>query len=154
MKNKHKFSLLFIIVTFLTLFLTGCSNNSSSTAKKSSNNQITVNYTLKQGKKTVSDKSVKIPKKKAKVITGLKKAWKVQETKGFITSIDGKKQNPKKKIYWTYTINGKWATKGADKQADLIVVSFYDFMSTHDYFYEFFDFIKPCPYRSSQASQK
>lgn len=38
--------------------------------------------------------------------------------------------------------------------ADLIVVSFYDFMSTHDYFYEFFDFIKPCPYRSSQASQK
>ena len=37
---------------------------------------------------------------------------------------------------------------------DLIVVSFYDFMSTHDYFYEFFDFIKPCPYRSSQASQK
>ena len=92
MKNKHKFSLLFTIVAFLTLFLTGCSNNSSSTAKKSSNNQITVNYTLKQGKKTVSDKSVKIPKKKAKVITGLKKAWKVQETKGFITSIDGKKQ--------------------------------------------------------------
>ena len=38
--------------------------------------------------------------------------------------------------------------------ADLIVVSFYDFMSTHDYFYEFFDFIKPCPYRSLQASQK
>ena len=84
MKNKHKFSLLFTIVAFLTLFLTGCSNNSSSTAKKSSNNQITVNYTLKQGKKTVSDKSVKIPKKK---------------------------------IYWTYTINGKWTTKGADKQA-------------------------------------
>ena len=37
---------------------------------------------------------------------------------------------------------------------DLIVVSFYDFISTHDYFYEFFDFIKPCPYRSLQASQK
>lgn len=98
MKNKHKFSLLFTIVAFLTLFLTGCSNNSSSTAKKSSNNQITVNYTLKQGKKTVSDKSVKIPKKKAKVITGLKKAWKVQETKGFITSIDGKKQNLRKRF--------------------------------------------------------
>lgn len=46
--------------------------------------------------------------KKAKVMTGLKKAWKVQENKGFITAIDGN---------WTYTINGKWATKGADKQA-------------------------------------
>lgn len=39
------------------------------------------------------------------------KGWKVKQTKGFITSIDGKSQNPKKKIYWTYTINGKWAKK-------------------------------------------
>ena len=45
-------------------------------------------------------------------------------------------------------------TSSNDDASDLIVVSFYDFMSTHDYFYEFFDFIKPCPYRSSQASQK
>ena len=67
------------------------------------------------GKKTVDSKTVKVPKK-SKVITGLKKAWKVQETKGFITAIDGKKQNPKKKIYWTYTINGKWATKGVNQQ--------------------------------------
>ncbi|AEG41126.1 DUF4430 domain-containing protein [Lactobacillus kefiranofaciens] len=36
--------------------------------------------------------------KKAKVMPGLKKAWKVQENKGFITAIDGN---------WTYTINGK-----------------------------------------------
>ena len=111
MKNKHKFNLLFSIVAFLALFLTGSSNSNSSATKNTAKNQITVNYTLKQGKKTVDTKSVKIPKKKAKVITGLKKAWKVQETKGFITSIDGKKQNPKKKIYWTYTINGKWAIK-------------------------------------------
>lgn len=117
MKNKHKFNLLFSIVAFLALFLTGSSNSNSSATKNTAKNQITVNYTLKQGKKTVDTKSVKIPKKKAKVITGLKKAWKVQETKGFITSIDGKKQNPKKKIYWTYTINGKWANKGADQQA-------------------------------------
>ena len=101
MKNKHKFNLLFSIVAFLALFLTGSSNSNSSATKNTAKNQITVNYTLKQGKKTVDTKSVKIPKKKAKVITGLKKAWKVQETKGFITSIDGKKQNPKKKIYWT-----------------------------------------------------
>ena len=44
------------------------------------------------------------------------KGWKVKQTKGFITSIDGKSQNPKKKIYWTYTINGKWAKKGAAEQ--------------------------------------
>ncbi|MGN1283978.1 MAG: DUF4430 domain-containing protein, partial [Candidatus Limosilactobacillus intestinavium] len=91
--------------------------NSSSSSNSAAKNQITVNYTLKEGKKTIDTKSIKIPKKKAKVITGLKKAWKVQETKGFVTSIDGKKQNPKKKIYWTYTINGKWASKGVDQQA-------------------------------------
>lgn len=117
MKNNHKFSLFFIIVAFLTLVLTGCSNNNSSNAKSTTKNQISVSYTLKEGKKTVDTKTVKIPKKKAKVITGLKKAWKVQETKGFITAIDGKKQSPKKKIYWTYTLNGKWASKGVDLQS-------------------------------------
>ncbi|EEJ71819.1 DUF4430 domain-containing protein [Lactobacillus ultunensis] len=117
MKNNRRFSLFFTIVAFLTLVLTGCSSNNSSNAKNTTKNQISVNYTLKEGKKTVDTKTVKIPKKKAKVITGLKKAWKVQETKGFVTAIDGKKQNPKKKIYWTYTINGKWASKGVDLQS-------------------------------------
>lgn len=117
MKNNRRFSLFFTIVAFLTLVLTGCSSNNSSNAKNTAKNQISVNYTLKEGKKTVDTKTVKIPKKKAKVITGLKKAWKVQETKGFVTAIDGKKQNPKKKIYWTYTINGKWASKGVDLQS-------------------------------------
>lgn len=117
MKNNRRFSLFLTIVAFLTLVLTGCSSNNSSNAKNTAKNQISVNYTLKEGKKTVDTKTVKIPKKKAKVITGLKKAWKVQETKGFVTAIDGKKQNPKKKIYWTYTINGKWASKGVDLQS-------------------------------------
>lgn len=117
MKNNHRFSLFFTIVAFLTLVLTGCSSNNSSNAKNTAKNQISVSYTLKEGKKTVDSKTVKIPKKKAKVITGLKKAWKVQETKGFVTAIDGKKQNPKKKIYWTYTLNGKWASKGVDLQS-------------------------------------
>lgn len=114
MKKQNRFSLIFAIIAFFTLALTGCSNNNSA-PKKANSNQISVNYTLKEGKKTVDSKTVKVPKK-SKVITGLKKAWKVQETKGFITAIDGKKQNPKKKIYWTYTINGKWATKGVTQQ--------------------------------------
>ncbi|MBW8009451.1 DUF4430 domain-containing protein [Lactobacillus helveticus] len=114
MKKQNRFSLIFAIIAFFTLALTGCSNNNAA-PKKANSNQISVNYTLKEGKKTVDSKTVKVPKK-SKVITGLKKAWKVQETKGFITAIDGKKQNPKKKIYWTYTINEKWATKGVTQQ--------------------------------------
>lgn len=114
MKSKRKLNLFFAIITFFTLALTACSNNNSAT-KKSATNQISVNYTLKENKKTIGTKTVKVPKK-VKVITGLKKAWHVKETKGLITAIDDKAQNPKKKIYWTYTINNKFASKGANEQ--------------------------------------
>lgn len=114
MKKQNRFSLIFAIIAFFTLALTGVSNVNAAPKKVNSNQisvkkQISVNYTLKVGKKTVDSKTVKVPKK-SKVITGLKKAWKVQETKGFVTAIDGKKQNPKN------TINGKWATKGVNQQ--------------------------------------
>ncbi|RVU71528.1 MULTISPECIES: DUF4430 domain-containing protein [Lactobacillus] len=109
---KTKLTAVIATATIFTFALSGCSNQSK--AAKSSN-RITVTYTLRQGKKNFSTKKIKL-KKHAKVMTGLKKGWKVEENKGFITGIAGKKQNPKKKIYWTYTINGKWANKGAADQ--------------------------------------
>ena len=103
------------ILTTTAIFsftLTGCASHSATSNKQTTaNRQITVSYTLKEGKKTLDFKKIKLPKKNPKVMNGLQKGWKVKQTKGFITSIDGKSQNPKKKIYWTYTINGKWAKK-------------------------------------------
>lgn len=100
-----------LLVMFLALFiLTGYTNN---TQKNS--NTIKVTYTLKQGKKVVATKKTTL-KKNDKVITGLKKNWKVKEVKGFITSIDGMKENQKKGIYWTYTINGEKVNKLANQQ--------------------------------------
>ena len=100
-----------LLVMFLTFFiLTGYTNN---TQKNS--NTIKVTYTLKQGKKVVATKKTTL-KKNDKVITGLKKNWKVKEVKGFITSIDGMKENQKKGIYWTYTINGEKVNKLANQQ--------------------------------------
>lgn len=101
-----------ILVMFLAFFmLTGYTDKD----RKGSNNTIKVTYTLKQGKKTVATKNT-ILKKNDKVITGLKKNWKVEEAKGFITSIDGRKENQKKSIYWTYTVNGKKVNKLANQQ--------------------------------------
>ena len=101
-----------MLVIFLAFFmLTGYTNKD----QKSSNNTIKVTYTLKQGKKTVATKKTTL-KKNAKVITGLKKNWKVEESKGVITSIDGRKENQKKNIYWTYTVNGKKVNKLANEQ--------------------------------------
>ncbi|MBC8743526.1 DUF4430 domain-containing protein [Lactobacillus sp. Marseille-P7033] len=100
-----------LLVMFLAFFiLTGYTNN---TQKNS--NTIKVTYTLKQGKKVVATKKTTL-KKNDKVVTGLKKNWKVKEVKGFITSIDGMKENQKKGIYWTYTINGKKVNKLANQQ--------------------------------------
>lgn len=100
-----------LLVMFLAFFiLTGYTNN---TQKNS--NTIKVTYTLKQGKKVVATKKTTL-KKNDKVVTGLKKNWKVKEVKGFITSIDGMKENQKKGIYWTYTVNGKKVNKLANQQ--------------------------------------
>ena len=100
-----------LLVMFLAFFiLTGYTNN---TQKNS--NTIKVTYTLKQGKKVVATKKTTL-KKNDKVITGLKKNWKVKEVKGFITSIDGMKENQKKGIYWTYTIDGEKVNKLANQQ--------------------------------------
>ena len=100
-----------LLVMFLAFFiLTGYTNN---TQKNS--NTIKVTYTLKQGKKVVATKKTTL-KKNDKVITGLKKNWKVKEVKGFITSIDGMKENQKKGIYWTFTINGEKVNKLANQQ--------------------------------------
>ncbi|WP_433596956.1 DUF4430 domain-containing protein [Limosilactobacillus reuteri] len=101
-----------ILAMFLAFFmLTGYTNKD----QKGSNNTIKVTYTLKQGKKTVATKNTTL-KKNDKVITGLKKNWKVEEAKGFITSINGRKENQKKSIYWTYTVNGKKVNKLANQQ--------------------------------------
>lgn len=101
-----------ILAMFLAFFmLTGYTNKD----QKGSNNTIKVTYTLKQGKKTVATRKTTL-KKNDKVITGLKKNWKVEEAKGFITSIDGRKENQKKSIYWTYTVNGKKVNKLANQQ--------------------------------------
>lgn len=80
MKSKRKLNLFFAIITFFTLALTACSNNNSAT-KKSATNQISVNYTLKENKKTIGTKTVKVPKK-VKVITGLKKLGMLKKLKG------------------------------------------------------------------------
>lgn len=117
MKTINKrITTIFGVAAVFTFTLTGCSNNASNKTSKKTD-QISVTYTLQEGKKDLATKKVKLPKKNAKVMTGLQKAWKVKQTKGFITSIDGKSQNPKKKIYWTYTVNGKWANKGANQYA-------------------------------------
>lgn len=93
------------------------------TAKKAKAKKISVTYTLKdttkaKKKQTLARKTFKV-KKGTTVFTVLKKAWKVNYTKSsngvFITKIKGL-GNEKKKLYWTYTVDGKMPMVAADTQ--------------------------------------
>lgn len=93
------------------------------TRKKAKTKQIRVTYTLKdttkaKNKRALAKKTFKV-KKGTSVFTVLKKAWKVNYTKSsygvFITKIHGL-GNQKKKLYWTYTVDGKMPMVAADKQ--------------------------------------
>ncbi|WP_294757946.1 DUF4430 domain-containing protein [uncultured Lactobacillus sp.] len=110
--KKSKLPVIASVTAIFAFSLSDCQNNQ--TKPKSKTNNISVSYVL-AAKNDTEKKTVKVPQKST-VMTGLKKAWKVDSNKGFITAIDGKKQNAKKQIYWTYTINGKYATKGANQQ--------------------------------------
>lgn len=80
-----------------------------------STKNIKVTYVLKKNKKKIAKKTLTL-KKNTTVSKGLKKAWKVTDKDGFITKIDGHKQNTKKKIYWTFTVNKKQVNVSADKK--------------------------------------
>lgn len=85
------------------------------TAQASATKNIKVTYTLKKNKKQIAKKTITL-KKNSTVTQGLKKGWKVNDKGGFISEIDGHKQNNKKKIYWTYTVNKKQVNVSADKK--------------------------------------
>lgn len=87
----------------------------ATTVQAKASENIKATYTLKKNKKKIAKKTITL-KKNATVTDGLKKGWKVNDKGGFITAIDGHKQNSKKKIYWTFTVNGKQVNVSADKK--------------------------------------
>jgi len=87
----------------------------ATTVQASATKNIKVTYTLKKNKKQIAKKTITL-KKNSTVTQGLKKGWKVTDKGGFISKIDGHKQNNKKKIYWTYTVNKKQVNVSADKK--------------------------------------
>ncbi|MFC4651505.1 DUF4430 domain-containing protein [Lactococcus nasutitermitis] len=100
-------------VALALLGLAAC-QKSGTTSKPSTSTtvRLTVQYS---NKKSTTFENVKI-KKNETVMTLLKSKEKVEATNGFITKIGKTEQNPVKKQYWMYKINGKLATKGASQE--------------------------------------
>ncbi|MFD1418685.1 DUF4430 domain-containing protein [Companilactobacillus keshanensis] len=108
---KKRITVLFMALLMLVSVIAPA----TATTADAKTNNIKVTYVLKKNKKQIAKKTVTL-KKNATVMDGTKKAWKVTQKGGFISAIDGKKQNNKKKIYWTFTVNGKQVNVSADKK--------------------------------------
>lgn len=119
--KKKILAVVVALAAFVGLFASQSVQKQSIQAAKTK--QISVTYTLKdttkaKNKQTLAKKTFKV-KKGTTVFTVLKKAWKVNYTKSsnsvFITKIKGL-GNEKKKLYWTYTVDGKMPMVAVDKQ--------------------------------------
>lgn len=105
-----------MVVAFgLTMNLTACGNqDKAKQAKTSATSKDTATITLdfENDKKIDETKKVIISKNQT-LLDALKENFKADEKGGFITAIDGKKQDEAAKKYWLFDVNGKMADKGA-----------------------------------------
>ena len=90
----------------LIVTLVGCGAKDSQKTTESSESSAKVSIVLKEENKEFDSKEVSV-KEDAVLYDVLKDNYNIEDTKGFITSIENK--------YWLYTINGKQAEKGVQE---------------------------------------
>lgn len=84
----------------------------STTATSEKAETVKVAVALQEDGKDFDSKDVEV-EKDTTIYDLMVKNFDAKDEGGFITSIDGKEQDKDKNIYWTYTVNGEAATKGA-----------------------------------------
>lgn len=105
-------SMLALLATLSLVACTPKANTSTSSAAQSSQEarktlELTVLTEAGLTSKTVAFKEGQ------SVMDLLKENFEVKEDNGLVTAIDGLEQQPAKKIYWMYEVNGSLADKGA-----------------------------------------
>ena len=114
---KKIFSLLTLA---FALLLVGCGSSQTNTDKGSSSadssvkKELKISISIAPDGQEKSEKTVAVEEGKT-AMDALKKAYKVEEKEGFITSIDGHAQDEAKGLYWMFRVNGEMAPGGADQ---------------------------------------
>ncbi|PEX93254.1 DUF4430 domain-containing protein [Bacillus cereus] len=101
----------------MIISIAGCSNKNLSvnaSKKKDVVSKVTIEVTQNDGDSKVEKKTIEI-KEKETLFEVMKKNFKIEDNKGFITSINGIKQDTKANKYWFFNVNGTSGVKGADK---------------------------------------
>ncbi|PFJ16596.1 hypothetical protein COD67_17910 [Bacillus cereus] len=115
---KVKKIMLGVFLTIVMLIsIVGCSNKDQSvnaSKKKGAVSKVTIEVTQNDGDSKVEKKTIEI-KEKETLFDVMKKNFKIEDNKGFITSINGIKQDTKANKYWFFNVNGKAALKGANE---------------------------------------
>lgn len=105
---------LFVVIIGVGV-LSGCSSN----VEKAADSQLSSSVQQQEATIVLQEDGKDFANQKVTFETGgnllevLQKTFKVEEEKGFITEIEGRKQNQEKQKYWLFTIDGESATKGA-----------------------------------------
>lgn len=102
-----------LTLSTFSLFLLACSADQTKTEHKETKSQNQVQLVVKEDTNTIDEK-VSFNKGDT-VMDVLKANYTVKEKDGFITEIDGHKQNPKEQKYWLFKVNGKMAAKAANQ---------------------------------------
>lgn len=105
------------LAILMLISIVGCSNKESSdnaSNKKDAVSKVTIEVTQNNGESKVEKKTVEI-KEKETLLDVMKKNFKIEDNKGFITSINGVKQDTKENKYWLFDVNGTPAVKGANE---------------------------------------
>lgn len=102
-----------IVLMSSLLLLAACDKGESSKAVDSDDIKVTVS--VKSEGEKAEEKQVVVDKDDS-VMDALEEGYEVEEDKGFVTEIDGHKQDPSKNLYWMYKVNGKMADKGAEEK--------------------------------------
>ena len=114
---KKIFSLLTLA---FALLLVGCGSSQTNTDKGSSSadssvkKELKISISIAPDGQEKSEKTVAVEEGKT-AMDALKKAYKVEEKDGFITSIDGHAQDEAKGLYWMFKVNGEMAPKSANQ---------------------------------------
>ncbi|WP_438466983.1 DUF4430 domain-containing protein [Streptococcus pluranimalium] len=101
-----------VILASTLLLLTACAKDDAH--KKPEADEVKVTVSMKPEGEKAYKKEVIVDQDDS-VLEALDEAFDVEDDNGFVTEIEGHKQDSAKNLYWMYKVNGKMANKGAEE---------------------------------------